>query len=423
MTGKLEPSFQLQPRENQEWVKRRQEEYLLSHHHRWYHQEEGFRRDHSGHRTQPLPYYYGTVHTAPPLSDLMPSRSHRPPPLLQRGAAIDGEEVEGARTAAATTVLRESTTYSDSLSHAMRNSSHPHEDHNSDDRASSESHLTSCSSTEPLVPPSRSHHPPYYRYAPYPDEKAATTAFVQTVPSSRHPPLEHPSPPGTVPPPVVTRRSVIPSSNAGIPPPLPAALENPGGSMSSATRATSYLHHHTAVQHNTYTSTGGRYSSMAGVPAGSYPHQQPQYGIPSNSHALMQYYETMRVALQHATTTTKKNKREPPLLSSSKSSSSLEPTLEEDEASVVLTCNDHGCNFITYSMAELHRHKRSVHMNRLKPFECDHPGCTYASNHKGNLKSHQRKHRSEKPYQCTVEGCSYAAKWKSVLKRHLETHK
>jgi hypothetical protein len=58
----------------------------------------------------------------------------------------------------------------------------------------------------------------------------------------------------------------------------------------------------------------------------------------------------------------------------------------------------------------------------VKTFQCDWPGCNYASPHKGTLNRHKRQHTGEKRYKCDVEGCNLRFAQGGTLARHKRQH-
>ncbi|WP_252178533.1 zinc finger, RING-type domain-containing protein [Endozoicomonas sp. 4G] len=63
---------------------------------------------------------------------------------------------------------------------------------------------------------------------------------------------------------------------------------------------------------------------------------------------------------------------------------------------------------------------------RPRVHECNHGGCNYSTNHKGNLKKHQQTHlpanQRARVHQCNHEGCDYRTVYKDNLNIHKQTH-
>uniref|UniRef100_A0A0A9Y101 Zinc finger protein 26 n=2 Tax=Lygus hesperus TaxID=30085 RepID=A0A0A9Y101_LYGHE len=75
------------------------------------------------------------------------------------------------------------------------------------------------------------------------------------------------------------------------------------------------------------------------------------------------------------------------------------------------------CDFRTNRRSTLRDHVRYRH-EKVKELQC--PFCEYKSAHKGNMKSHIRKHTNERPYLC--DKCPFRAHTSDVLKRHIMIH-
>lgn len=85
-----------------------------------------------------------------------------------------------------------------------------------------------------------------------------------------------------------------------------------------------------------------------------------------------------------------------------------------------LSCGHPGCTYATDRKGNLTRHKRT-HSGET-PFKCNHPGCTYASKDNCALTVHKRAHSGETPYKCDHLGCTYASASSSNLTVHKRTH-
>jgi len=83
-------------------------------------------------------------------------------------------------------------------------------------------------------------------------------------------------------------------------------------------------------------------------------------------------------------------------------------------------CDFPGCNYACTTSGDLTRHKLT-HTGE-KPFKCDFPGCNYASTRSDCLTVHKRTHTGEKPFQCDFPGCNYACTQSGSLVTHKRTH-
>jgi len=83
-------------------------------------------------------------------------------------------------------------------------------------------------------------------------------------------------------------------------------------------------------------------------------------------------------------------------------------------------CDFAGCNYACSASGSLTRHKLT-HTGE-KPFQCDVPGCGYACTTSAYLTVHKRTHTGEKPFQCDFPGCGYASTQSGTLVTHKRTH-
>ena len=72
----------------------------------------------------------------------------------------------------------------------------------------------------------------------------------------------------------------------------------------------------------------------------------------------------------------------------------------------------------------LSRHVMAVHQ-KLTPFKCSFPSCSYPTAQRGNLRCHQRLHSTDpmtrRPFPCNFPGCDYRATLKFNLTAHIQS--
>ncbi|KAF9898778.1 hypothetical protein BX616_003622 [Lobosporangium transversale] len=90
----------------------------------------------------------------------------------------------------------------------------------------------------------------------------------------------------------------------------------------------------------------------------------------------------------------------------------------KEKAPKVYTCEYPGCNHGKpfKRLFNLQQHLKTH--SQVKPFQCDAPGCVYASIRRGDLKRHLRGHTGETPYGCPVENCMMRFQRVEALTRH-----
>ncbi len=91
-------------------------------------------------------------------------------------------------------------------------------------------------------------------------------------------------------------------------------------------------------------------------------------------------------------------------------------------------CDHEGCSYATDYMCNLKNHKQAhlpVHQ-RSRVYQCDYEGCNYIANLAGNLKRHKKTHLPadlrSRGYQCDHEGCNYSTDRMNDVKKHKQTH-